>query len=140
MWKCTKCSKRIDDDFQVCWNCGTSVDGTEDPEFRKADDVGPGAGEDSDVENETGIREGYPAGSRRHAEKAVHCLRCEQAMGFAGTKSFHEGFQWGGLLGDLGQFLVNQFSFDIYVCQRCGRAEFFVSGVGEEFRTNLPAE
>ena len=24
MWKCPKCRERLDDGFDVCWNCGTS--------------------------------------------------------------------------------------------------------------------
>ena len=34
MWDCPKCSERIEDTFEVCWNCGTSNDGHEDPDFR----------------------------------------------------------------------------------------------------------
>jgi len=29
---------------------------------------------------------------------------------------------------------VNKQQFDVYMCPRCGRVEFFVDGVGEEFR------
>lgn len=28
----------------------------------------------------------------------------------------------------------NREHFDVYVCPRCGRVEFFLDGVGEEFR------
>jgi hypothetical protein len=41
MWTCPKCSAKIDDSFEVCWSCGTSPDGEEDPTFACADDVGP---------------------------------------------------------------------------------------------------
>lgn len=37
MWTCLKCGERIDDEFEVCWACGTTQDGVEDPTFRKAD-------------------------------------------------------------------------------------------------------
>jgi Putative prokaryotic signal transducing protein len=39
MWTCAKCGERVDDDFEVCWSCGTSMDGVEDPGFYTADDV-----------------------------------------------------------------------------------------------------
>lgn len=39
MWTCPKCSKKIDDAFEICWACGTSVDGTEDPHFLEDVDV-----------------------------------------------------------------------------------------------------
>ncbi len=38
MWNCTKCREPVEESFEVCWNCGTARDGTEDPAFRKADD------------------------------------------------------------------------------------------------------
>jgi uncharacterized protein YbjQ (UPF0145 family) len=34
MWRCPKCGERHEETFDVCWNCGTSQDGTEDPDFR----------------------------------------------------------------------------------------------------------
>lgn len=41
MWTCVKCQNKVDPSFEVCWNCGTSVEGVEDPTFVKADDAGP---------------------------------------------------------------------------------------------------
>lgn len=35
MWKCTKCSEEVEDSFDVCWNCGTSKEGVENPHFLK---------------------------------------------------------------------------------------------------------
>jgi hypothetical protein len=63
----------------------------------------------------------------------MRCARCDTDLKYVGTKSFHEGTRW-GLLGDLGELFVNKESFDVYVCQRCGRVELFVDGIGEEFR------
>ena len=31
-------------------------------------------------------------------------------------------------------FSVNKEKFDVFVCNRCGRVELFVDGIGEEFR------
>jgi hypothetical protein len=33
MWECCKCHERHEDAFAVCWSCGTSRDGEEDPTF-----------------------------------------------------------------------------------------------------------
>jgi hypothetical protein len=41
MWTCPKCSAMVDADFEVCWQCGTSADGVEDPTFVSADEVPP---------------------------------------------------------------------------------------------------
>ena len=35
MWECRKCHERIEDSFEVCWSCGTSIEGVEDPSFCK---------------------------------------------------------------------------------------------------------
>ena len=41
MWTCPKCLTKIDKTFDVCWQCGTNVDGVEDPNFVRADDAEP---------------------------------------------------------------------------------------------------
>jgi hypothetical protein len=40
-WHCPKCGEDVDDDFDLCWSCGTSPDGTEDPGFVTADEADP---------------------------------------------------------------------------------------------------
>lgn len=41
MWSCPKCGADVEASFDVCWSCGTSRDGVEDPDFQSADEVGP---------------------------------------------------------------------------------------------------
>jgi hypothetical protein len=41
MWTCPKCGEKVDSSFEVCWQCGTSADGDEDPTFVRADDALP---------------------------------------------------------------------------------------------------
>ncbi len=41
MWTCPKCAAKVDDQFEVCWKCGTSPDGVGDPHFVPADDTAP---------------------------------------------------------------------------------------------------
>jgi hypothetical protein len=41
VWTCSKCATRIDPAFDVCWRCGTSSDGVEDPDFVSADEAEP---------------------------------------------------------------------------------------------------
>jgi hypothetical protein len=65
------------------------------------------------------------------------CPRCETDLQYVGTKKFHEGSRgWGFFLGDVGELFTNREHFDIYACRRCGRVEFFVDGIGEEFRAH----
>ena len=151
MWKCAKCSEKVDDDFEVCWNCGTSSEGIEDPAFRRADQIRademesipPLANPQPVLDESTAIREvphDVSVGREMRESSELLCLRCGREIDFVGTKSFHEGFQWGGLLGDWGEFLVNQESFDVYACRKCGHVEFFVSGVGEKYRRHKKRE
>jgi hypothetical protein len=41
MWECSKCRERLEDSFEVCWKCGTSKTGEEDPGFQTADQIDP---------------------------------------------------------------------------------------------------
>ena len=41
MWQCPKCRSSVDDSFEVCWSCGTTPDGIEDPNFVTADEADP---------------------------------------------------------------------------------------------------
>ncbi|WP_406694220.1 hypothetical protein V5E97_24430 [Singulisphaera sp. Ch08] len=41
MWACPKCHSKVDDGFDVCWSCGTTPDGVEDPTFLTADELDP---------------------------------------------------------------------------------------------------
>lgn len=41
MWTCPKCSSEVEDTFEVCWNCGTTREGVEDPNFVRADEAAP---------------------------------------------------------------------------------------------------
>lgn len=34
MWTCRKCSAEVEDNFEICWSCGTGSDGSQDPNFR----------------------------------------------------------------------------------------------------------
>jgi hypothetical protein len=123
MWQCVKCSEKHKDLFEYCWNCGSSRDGVEDPSFRKADDIPlePNAAAVAEV------------GREITSQRPLMCLRCNSKLDYIGTKSFHEGTRW-GILGDLGELFVHKERFDVYCCPGCGRVEFFVDGVGDEFR------
>lgn len=69
--------------------------------------------------------------------KPMNCPRCDQPLRYVGTRDFHEG-PGGGIFSDWTEMFMNKESFDVYVCQRCGRVEFFVDGIGEQFRPREP--
>ncbi len=41
MWLCPKCENSVEDSFEICWSCGTTQDGVEDPDFVTADAADP---------------------------------------------------------------------------------------------------
>jgi uncharacterized protein YbaR (Trm112 family) len=123
MWQCVKCREKLEDGFDVCWNCGTSKDGVEDPDFRKVDDVSPEQFSEPVAE---AVEDG-------HEPDPIMCPQCRRKLDYVGTKAFHEGARW-GVLGDIGELFVNKERFDVYCCPRCGRVAFFVDGIGEQFR------
>ena len=41
-WTCSKCGESVDAGFLVCWYCGTSIEGVEDPSFVRGDESKPG--------------------------------------------------------------------------------------------------
>lgn len=41
MWTCPKCATKVDPSFDVCWKCGTTQEGVEDPAFVSADEAAP---------------------------------------------------------------------------------------------------
>jgi hypothetical protein len=43
MWNCAKCGAEVDDGFEVCWSCGTTIDGKLDPSFSRSDADGASA-------------------------------------------------------------------------------------------------
>jgi hypothetical protein len=130
MWQCAKCHEQVEDSFALCWNCGTARDGTEDPDFRKADDVS--------ISTAIGTAPGGGASPRPAAGSPeadpLSCPRCSRQLDYVGTKKFHEGTRAWDFLGGLWELFKSREHYDVYVCPRCGRVEFFVEGVGEQFR------
>ncbi len=39
MWTCQNCGENVEDNFEICWSCGASYEGEEDPNFVTADDA-----------------------------------------------------------------------------------------------------
>jgi len=41
MWKCPSCGENLEDTFDLCWSCGTTREGTVDPNFHDPEGVEP---------------------------------------------------------------------------------------------------
>ncbi len=116
MWLCGKCGESVEDDFSACWKCGTTREGLSDPQFRTVPDA-----------------QQFDAVAVADSANPIACARCNTTLQYVGRKRFHEGTNW-GVFGELGELFVKREHFDVYLCPRCGRVEFFVDGIGEQFR------
>jgi hypothetical protein len=47
-WNCTNCGESVPSTFEICWNCGASLDGTIDPNFPKDSADKPPTRDDDD--------------------------------------------------------------------------------------------
>jgi hypothetical protein len=150
MWECPKCHEKVEDSFDVCWNCGTSADGTEDPAFRRADEDSPPA------EGEAlALQHALPAeGEALPAEQAEQapprpsaCPRCQSPdliphvrvvdrswrMSFSATVEYDLGLQ--AEVDEDPDALAfkgtHTGTLTASICGRCGYAELYVSNPAE---------
>ena len=64
MWRCPKCRSKVDDSFEVCWSCGTTPEGVEDPDFVTADEAEPIEDPSADLDSDMDDPFGDFAGTR----------------------------------------------------------------------------
>jgi len=94
------CAAEIEPGFEVCWKCSYSF-----AEQKVIETLVPG---------------------RNHFNATIKCLRCHVPMVFAGTRKIHDRIHW-TTIGNLIELLSNMDSFDLYLCPRCDKVEFFLS-------------
>ena len=58
------------------------------------------------------------AGENDDRGLSIDCLRCQVKMAYSGMNT--------GVLGNLFELFQNREAFDLYVCPKCGKVEFFV--------------
>lgn len=98
MKNCPNCNSEIEDDFELCWNCNYSLNENRVIEIK-----------DLTLQERT---------------REVDCLRCKIPLIFAGRFDFHEGARL-GVLGNIFELFVNKEKFDLHICPKCGKVEFF---------------
>ena len=82
MWACPSCNEQVNDDFDVCWNCGATCDGTPAPEF-SVESIATSEHTPTDVEPlQFGIR---------------HILAVMTVVAVAATLGISWFFQWIGI-------------------------------------------
>jgi hypothetical protein len=84
MWNCIKCGSTVDDSFEVCWKCGTSRSGVEDPSFVPADETPPIADPIYDeIVPEPAIKDAW---SEIHGDPGDEVVSCYQAASLPEAK------------------------------------------------------
>jgi Zn finger protein HypA/HybF involved in hydrogenase expression len=96
MKQCPNCKEEIEEGFEICWKCNYSLTEKKIVEFSDVDDGG----------------------------RQLDCLRCRVPLRYSGNFKFHEGTRL-GILGDVFEIFMNRESFDLYICPKCGKVEFF---------------
>lgn len=96
MKQCPNCSEEIEDGFEICWKCNYSLTENKIIEFKSMEDGG----------------------------RSLNCLRCRVPMIYSGNFKFHEGMKT-GFFGNLFELFVNRETFDLFLCPKCGKVEFF---------------
>jgi hypothetical protein len=138
VWECTKCREAVEDTFDVCWNCGTSKDGLEDPAFQKADASGaaPTTGAKGVVQAAA------PAGGGTGEQANLVCKRCGSNR-IIPSVSLLDHYGDMGVLSDEAKVQVHgaprawifrdaaEGSVSLEVCGECGHAEVRVTNARE---------
>jgi predicted nucleic-acid-binding Zn-ribbon protein len=132
---CPKCGETIDAGFLVCWSCGTSIDGIEDPTFVRVDEDALGDDESPTMRFPDDDREELEAGPAQRL-----CLRCQGPLEPGFIADFqHTGMQpsewvagtpqpsfWTGTwTGD------RRFPIQAWRCWHCGHLEFWAGEPSE---------
>ena len=125
MKNCPNCGIEVDQGFDACWNCLY--------EFQTGETTLPLVCARCNVEFESiDVYREHAATCQPEFENQVDggdqqidCLRCRVRMEYRGNYAFHEGTRI-GILGDFFELFQNRESFNLYVCPRCGKVEFFI--------------
>ena len=115
---CPNCNEKIEAGFEVCWNCCYSL-----PEDRVID---------CEIELDTNTE------SDPNTRK-IPCLRCNINLLYSGFYRFHEGLSLGAL-GNFFELFVNKECFEIYICPKCRKVEFFAPLNSAKLRKAIEAE
>ncbi len=101
-----------------CQNCSTEI---EEESFEVCWHCGCEKGQSKPVEPQ---------------QSQLKCLRCDVSMTLVGSKAFHEGTRW-GVLGNIGELLVDKEALEMFVCKSCGKVEFFLPGYNESVKRSV---
>jgi len=130
-WTCSKCGETVDAGFLVCWSCGTSIDGVEDPSFVVVDESAPGDDESAAVSfpDDDALDEPMEGPAPRS------CIRCQGPL----EPGFIADFQHGSSVMKPSEWVAGtpqpsfwtgtwtggqRYPIQAFRCRHCGYLEF----------------
>ena len=130
-WTCSKCGESVDAGFLVCWSCGTSIEGVEDPSF-VSDDESTRRGHESEA---ISYIEDDDQSEPREGPDSQFCIRCHGPLEPGFIADFQRGnsvmkpsewvagtpqhsFWTGTWTGD------RRYPIQAFRCRHCGYLEF----------------
>lgn len=98
---CPNCKEEVEDSFDLCWNCCYCFSEGKITSIEEVDTYTP---------------------------REIKCLRCRVPMLYSGEYKFLEGTRT-GFLGNMFELLQNRETFDLHICPKCGKVEFFAPNI-----------
>jgi rubredoxin len=130
-WTCSKCGETVDAGFLVCWSCGTSIEGVEDPSFVVGDKSTVGDDESEAVSflDDDALDEPIEGSAPRY------CVRCQGPL----EPGFIADFQHGSSVMKPSEWVAGtpqpsfwtgtwtgdqRYPIQAFRCRHCGYLEF----------------
>lgn len=138
-WTCSKCGETVDAGFLVCWSCGTSIEGVEDPLFISGDETTLGDDEPEAVS----FLDNDDLDEPKEDAAPWSCIRCQGPLEPGFIRDFQHGsrmmkpsewvagtpqpsFWTGTWTGD------QRYPIQAFRCRHCGYLEFRAGGPAED--------
>jgi hypothetical protein len=130
-WTCSKCGETIDAGFLVCWSCGTSIEGVEDPSFFSTQDTALGDDQSEEIAFLDDEHE-----EPNPAPTPTCCIRCQGPL----EPGFIADFQHGNTAMKPSEWVAGtpqpsfwtgtwtgnrRFPIQAFRCSECGHLEFW---------------
>lgn len=155
-WSCPHCGETVPRTFEVCWNCGTSREGVDDPDFRKetpedgmaTGDNLPDAPQESqppreaEPEEDLAAGDNLPEGTSSARLPSYQCPKCGSSKGIPNVRVVDQGESSNGDLRVLvcGAPEALIFKDRLYgkltanICGDCGHVDLQVENPGELYK------
>ncbi len=144
VWICSKCTRTVEPELDLCWACGTSRDGVEDPDFQRVDDralsqsdsgadsleeaapwSADGSGEEQDAEDLSVASDAGPA--RTCSGCGIKLVEIKLIDSSGGSGNRHEELRY--TAGDAEQGWIFGFPIEgiirAQLCPKCGRVALY---------------